>query len=128
MGCRQSSVLKEATENPVTVEKVNDKSDDDKLKSINSINSELDPEKINILVPTSSTEDTATIAPSESTESNLINLIAVIIPLFSLIFKAPSAAYDKACFGAGCYWGTEKYFKNEFAEKKTVPGEYKKYF
>eukprot|EP00599_Poterioochromonas_sp_BG-1_P005217 CAMPEP_0173149902 /NCGR_PEP_ID=MMETSP1105-20130129/10615_1 /TAXON_ID=2985 /ORGANISM="Ochromonas sp., Strain BG-1" /LENGTH=214 /DNA_ID=CAMNT_0014064883 /DNA_START=72 /DNA_END=717 /DNA_ORIENTATION=- len=32
------------------------------------------------------------------------------------------AMIDKrACFGAGCYWGTEKYFKNDFG-KKTFPG------
>ena len=28
---------------------------------------------------------------------------------------------DKACFGAGCYWGTEKYIKNDFGSKR-YPG------
>ena len=31
----------------------------------------------------------------------------------------------KCCFGAGCYWGTEKYFKHEFAETNTVDGHIK---
>jgi peptide-methionine (S)-S-oxide reductase len=28
----------------------------------------------------------------------------------------------KCCFGAGCYWGTEKYFKHDFAKINTVDG------
>lgn len=31
----------------------------------------------------------------------------------------------KCCFGAGCYWGTEKYFKHEFAETNVVEGRIK---
>lgn len=30
---------------------------------------------------------------------------------------SPSAISDQACFGAGCYWGTEKYFVNDFSRK-----------
>mmetsp|Transcript_4737 Transcript_4737/g.6505 ORF Transcript_4737/g.6505 Transcript_4737/m.6505 type:complete len:276 (+) Transcript_4737:59-886(+) len=36
-----------------------------------------------------------------------------------------TATKDKtefACFGAGCYWGTEKFFKHDFTAKNTVPG------
>ena len=29
-----------------------------------------------------------------------------------------TAISNKACFGAGCYWGTEKYFKVNFARQK----------
>ena len=28
---------------------------------------------------------------------------------------------QRACFGAGCYWGTEKFFKVDFGKKK-FPG------
>ena len=33
----------------------------------------------------------------------------------SMSYKATGASYEAfATFGAGCYWGTEKYFVNDF--------------
>jgi len=32
-----------------------------------------------------------------------------------------AAIADRACFGAGCYWGTEKFFKSDFGVK-SFPG------
>ena len=31
----------------------------------------------------------------------------------------------RCCFGAGCYWGTEKYIKHDFVKKTTVAGSIK---
>ena len=33
--------------------------------------------------------------------------------------KDPSMS-NRACFGAGCYWGTEKYFYHDFGKKNTT--------
>jgi peptide-methionine (S)-S-oxide reductase len=33
------------------------------------------------------------------------------------------AEISRAAFGAGCYWGTEKYFRHDFGKKNTVLGE-----
>lgn len=30
---------------------------------------------------------------------------------------------ERVCFGAGCYWGTEKYFKHDFAKKHSDLGQ-----
>jgi peptide-methionine (S)-S-oxide reductase len=30
---------------------------------------------------------------------------------------------DRACFGAGCYWGTERYFYHDFGKKNTSVGK-----
>lgn len=32
-----------------------------------------------------------------------------------------SSISNRACFGAGCYWGTEKFFKKDFGNK-AFPG------
>eukprot|EP01031_Cornospumella_fuschlensis_P031944 gene31944-38622_t len=41
--------------------------------------------------------------------------------LFSIVrglaTKTISMVDKRACFGAGCYWGTEKFFKNDFGKK-----------
>jgi peptide-methionine (S)-S-oxide reductase len=34
--------------------------------------------------------------------------------------KVPMIASDRACFGAGCYWGTEKFFYHDFGKKNTT--------
>lgn len=31
--------------------------------------------------------------------------------------SADPATQDRACFGAGCYWGTEKYLRHDFAKR-----------
>jgi hypothetical protein len=36
----------------------------------------------------------------------------------ALVFlEAGEKIHHRACFGAGCYWGTEKFFKINFARK-----------
>eukprot|EP01036_Dinobryon_divergens_P025329 gene25329-33862_t len=36
--------------------------------------------------------------------------------------SVPTESTEFACFGAGCYWGTEKYFKHDFAAKSVALG------
>lgn len=35
--------------------------------------------------------------------------------------RSMSSISNRACFGAGCYWGTEKFFKKDFGNK-AFPG------
>lgn len=43
---------------------------------------------------------------------------------FASVAKLSMNISNKACFGAGCYWGTEKFFKVDFGEK-IKPGSIK---
>ena len=51
-------------------------------------------------------------------------LFALMTTAFASVAKLSMNISNKACFGAGCYWGTEKFFKVDFGEK-IKPGSIK---
>lgn len=53
----------------------------------------------------------------------MLVLLSSLIAASSL--KLGMSLSNKACFGAGCYWGTEKFFKVDFGTK-IKPGSIKK--
>lgn len=70
-------------------------------------------------------EDTAQSAPAiVSTPENLPSVAESPNAPDTAIFKSESDTTmisNKVCFGAGCYWGTEKYFMSDF-NKNILPG------
>jgi peptide methionine sulfoxide reductase MsrA len=40
-----------------------------------------------------------------------------------LLTSIDALKINRACFGAGCYWGTEKFFKKDFNELMQASGK-----
>ena len=62
-------------------------------------------------------EFTTTSAKAESNETKPPALIPVTQPAMKDA-AGDNNISNEACFGAGCYWGTEKYFVSEFCRKR----------
>jgi len=109
MGCTQSKATDVKQNKPSEPQKTQTQPTVERVKS--------PPKKISkSLIPESSESSTSfrnqTKLPLKTDDANKVRLERHISE-----GVVSDANLEKACFGAGCYWGTEKFFKYNFSKK-----------